>query len=159
MSRVIFFDAGPLGIITNPKTPSPNLTVAAIEWAIELGKSGHRLIVPAIADFEVRRELVRARKKDGIALLDAWNSAQPDRYLPLTDSALRLASDLWAQARNSGVLPADPKELNCDVLIAAQALDYQAIHGLAISDILIATMNLGHLSLFVPADIWSNITP
>ena len=99
----------------------------------------------------MRRELVRAGKNQGIALLDTWNMAQPDRYLPLSDSALKLAADLWAQSRNEGTLPADPKELSCDVLIAAQALDYRAMHGLTDSDIMIATLNIGHLSLFVQA--------
>jgi len=45
------------------------------------------------------------------------------------------------------------------VLIAAQTLDYQATYGLATSDLTIATVNVGHLSLFVPADLWTNIMP
>jgi len=49
--------------------------------------------------------------------------------------------------------------LNGDVLIAAQVLDYQATNGLASADIIVATVNVGHLSLFVPADVWTNITP
>lgn len=159
MSKVIFFDAGPLGIIVNSKTPPSPLTIKAIEWVYALIVEGHRLIVPAIADFEVRREFLRAGMTDSLALLDAWNTAQPDRYLPLTDSALKLAAQLWAQARNGGTLPADPKELNGDVLIAAQILDYQATYGLAASDIVIASVNVGHLSLFVPSDLWTNIRP
>lgn len=159
MSRVVFLDAGPLGILTNAKTPPPALTTDSIQWAISLADAGHRLIVPAIADFEVRRELIRAEKRQSLALLDAWNAAQPDRYLALSDSALRLAARLWAQARSAGSLPADPKELNGDVLIAAQVLDYQAAHGLATVDIVVATVNVGHLVLFVPADAWTNILP
>lgn len=159
MSKVIFFDAGPLGILTNPKTPPPLLTAQMIQWSLALIKAGHRLIVPAIADFEIRREFLRAGMTASIALLDAWNVAQPDRYLPLTDSALKRAAMLWAQARNGGTLPADPKELNGDVLIAAQVLDYQETHGLAICDTIIASINVGHLSLFAPADLWSNIKP
>jgi len=41
------------------------------------------------------------------------------------------------------------------VLIAAQALDL----GMAPADVVIATVNVGHLSLFAPADIWTNIRP
>lgn len=159
MSRVIFIDAGPLGIITNPKTPPAPLTVAVLRWALDLASAGHRLIVPSIADFEVRRELLRAGNLESVAALDAWNTAQPDRYLPLSDSGLRLAARLWAQARNTGSLPADPKELNGDVLIAAQTLDYQATYSLALTDVIVAPVNVGHLSLFVPADVWSNIRP
>lgn len=153
MSRVIVLDAGPLGILTNPNAPAQ--TVALLQWSRDLLSTGHRLVVPAIADYEVRRELERAGKVDSLVLLDAFNTAQPNRYLALTDSALRLGAKLWAQARNQGTLPADPKELNGDVLIAAQALDT----GTPPADFVVATVNVGHLSLFVPADLWANIRP
>lgn len=91
-SKVIFLDSGPLGIPVNAKTPPPPLTAAAIRRAASLISNGHRLIVPAIADFEARRELVRAGRVQSVALLEAWNGAQPDRYLPLTDSASKRAA-------------------------------------------------------------------
>ena len=116
---------------------------------------GHRFVVPAIADYEVRRELMRAQKVKGLTALDVWNKAHSDRYLPLSDSALLLGAELWARARNAGTATADPKELDGDVLIAAQALD----SGIAPSDFIIATVNVGHLAQFVPADLWTNITP
>jgi hypothetical protein len=121
--------------------------------------SGTKIIVPAIADFEVRRELTRTHSVNSLAELDKFNAAVTDRYLALTDSALKRAAAMWAVARNRGTLPADPKELNGDVLIAAQVLDYQQIYGLSTVDIVIATINTGHLSLFVPAAVWSNILP
>lgn len=153
MSPVVFLDASPLGLVTNPKrTPE---TIAVARWLVSLRRAGHRIVVPAIADFEVRRELIRAGKSGGLVRLDAFNAADPDRYLPLNDRALRLGAHLWAQARNSGRLPADPKELSCDVLLAAQALDL----GLAAAEFVVATTNVGHLSLFVPADLWTNIRP
>ena len=153
MRRTIFLDTGPLSVLTNPKHPPE--TVAALTWAVSMMIAGHRFIVPAIADYEVRRELERAGKVNGLASLDAWNTAYPDRYLPLSDSALRLGAKLWASARNAGTSTADPKELDGDVLIAAQALDV----GLPTADFIIATVNVAHLALFVPADLWTNITP
>ncbi|MCX6379603.1 MAG: nuclease [Armatimonadetes bacterium] len=153
MSQIVFLDSGPLGILTNPKRPPE--TVAVLTWAIAMQRAGHRFITPSIADFEVRRELERAGKVNGIAALDAWNNASPDRYLPLSDSALRLASKLWAHARNSGTATADPKELDGDVLIAAQVLNM----GLPSYGFIIATMNVGHLAQFVSADLWTNIHP
>jgi len=152
MSLTVFLDTGPLGIITNPRRPPE--TVGALRWAVAMIRAGHRFIVPAIADYEVRRELERAARTAGLAALDAWNRAAPDRYLPLSDSALRLGATLWARARNAGNATTDPKELDADVLIAAQALD----RGLPISDVIVATVNVGHLALFVPADLWTNIT-
>jgi len=153
MSRVIVLDTGPLGLLTNPKkTPEPR---AITRWALDIIAAGHRLIVPAIADYEVRRELERVGQRKGIAQLDAFNAARADRYLALTDSALRLAAKLWAQARNAGTPTADLKELDCDVLIAAQALTI----GIPSTDLVIATTNVGHLSRFVTADLWTSIRP
>lgn len=153
MSLTIFLDAGPLGLVTNPKkTPS---TIAAALWVFDMEAAGHCFRVPAIADYEVRRELVRAGKTTGITRLDAFNSAEPDRLVSVTNTALLLAADLWAQARNARTPTADPKELDADVLIAAQALDV----GLPESDFIIATVNVAHIARFVPADLWTNITP
>lgn len=146
---IVFLDAAPLALLTNPKLPPS--TVAVLAWARSMRAVGHSFVVPAIADYEVRRELERAGKLASIAELNAWQS----EYLPLTDTALRLAAKLWAQVRNSGNPTADPKELDGDVLIAAQALDM----GLPISDFIIATSNPNHLTRFVPADEWRNIKP
>ena len=152
MSRVIVLDTGPLGLLTNPKkTPEPR---AITRWALDMMAAGRRLIVPAIADYEVRRELERVGHRKGLVQLDAFNAARADRYLALTDSALRFAAKLWAQARNAGIPTADPKELDCDVLIAAQALTM----GIPSSELVIATTNVGHLSRFVTADLWTNIS-
>ena len=149
----IFLDAGPLGLITNPKkTPD---TIAAAEWIFGMESAGHRFLVPAIADYEVRRELIRAGKTRGIARLDVFNAAEPGRFLSVTNSALLLGADLWARARNAGTATADPKELDADVLIAAQAIDF----GLPMEEFVIATVNVGHLSRFAPADLWTNIAP
>ena len=153
MSRTIILDTGPLGLLTNPARPPKTLN--ALRWAFAMTQAGHRFLVPAIASYEVQRELERAGKVAGIAALDAWNGAVAGRYLPLTDSALRLAATFWARARNAGTPTADPKELDCDALIAAQALDLR----LPIQDFMIATTNVGHLCLFAPADLWSNIAP
>jgi predicted nucleic acid-binding protein len=153
MSLTVFLDAGPLGLVTNPKkTPD---TIAAAQWVYAMEAAGHRFVVPAIADYEVRRELVRTGKRNGIARLNMFNAAEPDRFLSVTDSALLLGADLWARARNAGTPTADPKELDGDVLIAAQALDT----GLPASDFIIATANVGHLALFAPADLWTNLIP
>lgn len=153
MSRTVFLDTGPLGLVTNPKrTPD---TIAAAQWVFAMEAAGHRLLVPAIADYEVRRELVRAGKRRGIARLNLFNAAEPDRFLSLTDAALLLGADLWARARNAGTSTADPKELDGDVLIAAQVLEL----GLPTLQLVVATVNVSHLSLFVPADLWTNIKP
>jgi predicted nucleic acid-binding protein len=98
------------------------------------------VIVPAIVNYELKRELLRARKTVGLTRLDAF--AAPDRYLPLSDEALRLAADLWAKSRQIGRLTAHPQSLDIDVITAAQAISA----GKASSDFVIATTKLKHPS-------------
>src|SRR5438270_5510363 len=151
MTSVIVLDTGPLGIATKRRGVSD--AEACRQW-IGIGiRRGVSFVVPAIAYYEVRRELERLTNTTGIARLDAFCGAVPGRYLILTDEALRLGCQLWAQARNAGTPTADPKELDCDVLLAAQALTM----GVPASDLVIATTNVGHLSLFAAADLWTNI--
>jgi predicted nucleic acid-binding protein len=136
MSLTVFLDAGPLSLITNPKSTSE--TVSAAQWVIAMRTAGHRFVVPAIADYEVRRERIGAGKLRSVIKLDTFNAASPDRFLSVTDSALILAAQFWAQSRNAGATIADPKELNADVLIAAQAIHT----GIARDSFVIATSNL-----------------
>lgn len=81
MSKVIVLDTAPLSLLTNPKLPS--LTLVAIPWSVDLMAASHRLIVPAIADFELRRELERSGNARSIAALDAFEATAPDRYAKL----------------------------------------------------------------------------
>jgi predicted nucleic acid-binding protein len=115
---------------------------------------GSRLIVPAIVYYEVKRELRRAEKVSGLARLEEFIAATPGRYLPLSDEALRLAAELWAKARQQGRPTADASALDVDVILAAQALTF----GPAPVDLMIATTNPKHLSQFVSAKHWRDIT-
>jgi predicted nucleic acid-binding protein len=152
MLRTIVLDTSPLSTVTRRRGVADG--DACRRWVVNCRDRGHRVLAPAIAYYEVARELVRAGNAAGRARLDAF-CAIPDTYLPLTDSALRLGALLWAQARNAGTPTADPKELDCDVLIAAQAFDL----GLLRSELVVATGNIGHLARFVNADLWWNISP
>jgi predicted nucleic acid-binding protein len=111
---------------------------------------GTRVIIPEIADYEVRRELLRAKKERGLARLDAL--ANRLEYLPLTTAAIRQAAVFWAQARQQGQPTADEKALDGDVILAAQAMT------LGVADVVIATTNVGHLSRFAPAALWPDLT-
>jgi predicted nucleic acid-binding protein len=112
------------------------------------------VIVPAIVYYELKRELLRAKKTSGIARLDAFVAATPGRYLPLSDEALRLAAGLWARARQQGQPAADRAALDVDVILAAQALSF----GPAPS-VIVATTNAKHFSQFVTAKDWQEIIP
>lgn len=65
MSLVVLLDSGPLGLATNPRR-SPQ-SMACAQWLQSLITEGIRVIVPEIADYEVRRELLRANKVKGLA--------------------------------------------------------------------------------------------
>ena len=100
MSRYLLLDSGPLGIVTQPRI-SPEV-VAMNRWLIDCLSGGDAVLVPAIIYYEIRRELLRARKATGLAHLDAFVQIDSNRYLALSDEALRLAAELWAQARQQG---------------------------------------------------------
>jgi predicted nucleic acid-binding protein len=137
----ILLDAGPLSRACHPKL-STDINV----WIQEQVRQGNQVLVPDIADFEVRRELIRLKKTVSVKRLDAlkrWLG-----YAPISTKVLLHAADLWAEARRKGKPTADPHSLDCDVILAAQAQLLNAI---------VASENIKHLSLFVDARPWSEI--
>jgi predicted nucleic acid-binding protein len=141
VSRPIILDADPLGKIAHPK-PNPQIA----EWYKLIVSSGVEIIVAEVADYEVRRSLVLARLERSVERLDELK--QELTYLPLTTAQMLNAAGLWAMARRVGQPTCDPKELDCDVILAAQALSVNAI---------VATENIGHLERFVDARHWKDI--
>ena len=105
--------------------------------------------MPEIADYEVRRELIRAQKYPGVARLDGL--IKQAAYLAITTAAMRRAAEYWAQARRHGRPAAADAALDGDVIIAAQATT------LNLAKVVVATTNPRHLSPFVEADLWFNI--
>jgi predicted nucleic acid-binding protein len=150
VSDVLFLDSGPLGLITQPQRSSE--VIAITDWLKDCLLAGARVLVPAIVYYEIKRELLRTNKSVGIARLDAFVNATPDRYLPLTDDALRFGAELWAQSRRAGRPTAEAAALDIDVLLAAQAL------GLGRPG-LVVTTNPKHLAQFVQALLWTDIAP
>ena len=122
-------------------------------WLIDRLSSGDALLVPAIIYYELRRELLRARKASGLARLDAFVQVDPGRYLALTDEALRLAGELWAQARQQGRPTAPAQDLDIDVILAAQAL----VIGVE-AEVIVVTTNPRHLRQFVDARLWTDVS-
>ena len=148
MTRAVLLDSAPLGLLTAP--PRRLDAQACLRWLAGLIAAGARVIVPEITDYEVRRELLRARKKGSVARLDAL--AQSAEYLPLTTTAMRRAAELWAQARHQGQPTAGDNTIDADMILAAQALT------LGTPDVVIATTNIGHLARFVPAELGQTLT-
>ena len=145
MTNVVLLDAGPLGMISHPRPTSE-----IIAWLAELLGAGVEVRIPEIADFEVRRELIRAGRAKGIARLDRLKSSLG--YVPITTEAMITAARFWADARKSGRPTARDESLDADVILAGQAAS------LGDKEVIVATTNPKHLARFVPAKDWQEIT-
>ncbi len=150
MSMIVLLDAGPLGMITNPKSSPENELCK--NWLASLAYKGAEVVIPEIADYEVRRELLRAGREKGISRLDALKRILA--YAPITTSAMPKAAELWAAARGMGRQSADDVSLDADMILAAQA----AALVRAGDETVIATTNVRHLVLFARALIWREIS-
>jgi predicted nucleic acid-binding protein len=149
MSVVVLLDAGPLGLITNPRASQE--TRDCNLWLASLLLKEVQVKIPEIADYEVRRELLRADKFRGIERLDDLQKYLD--YVPITTQTMLKAAQYWAQVRKQGIPTADNKALDGDVILAAQAAMIQN-EG---HEVIIATTNVGHLSRLVQAKEWRNI--
>jgi predicted nucleic acid-binding protein len=149
MSLIVLLDAGPLGMITNPKSSPEN--EACKNWLASLAFNGVEIVIPEIADYEVRRELLRAGKERGLGRMDALKGML--RYAPITTPVMLRAAELWAEARKAGRQSADDASLDADMILAAQAGSLVR----AGDETVIATTNVRHLSLFATARIWREI--
>jgi predicted nucleic acid-binding protein len=150
MSLIVLLDAGPLGMITNPKSSPEN--EACKNWLARLAYSGAEIIIPEIADYEVRRELIRAGKDKGLGRLDALKGML--RYAPITTPAMLKAAEFWAAARKMGRQSADDAALDADMILAAQAASLVR----AGDETVISTTNVRHLALFASARLWTEIS-
>lgn len=149
MSLIVLLDAGPLGMVTNPRGSQE--ADACNKWLESLLTKGAQVIIPEIADYELRRELLRADKKPGIKRLDELKKAIS--YLPINTNTMLKASEFWAEARNRGKQTADDKALDADMILSAQAVLIKKTE----DDVIIATTNIDHLSLFAKASKWNEI--
>ena len=141
MSRQIVLDTGPLSAVIHPR-----YNRASAEWFRSMLESGWVVIIPEIADYELRRELIRSEKDKSVARLDHLKTLLA--YLPIDTKTMLQAAKFWAEARNRRHATADPKELDGDAILAAQA---------ALTGSIVATTNVGHLSQFVEIRPWSEI--
>jgi predicted nucleic acid-binding protein len=151
VSTAILLDAGPLGLVTNPRESAETRECNA--WLRSVIARGDRPMVPEIADYEVRRELLRAGKLRGLQRLDVLKVEIG--YLPLTTETMLLAASFWASARRQGKPTAGDEDLDCDMILAAQAATASRRGDVVV----IATTNVRHFALFVDARHWRDIKP
>jgi predicted nucleic acid-binding protein len=150
--RLIILDTGTLGLLTHPRALPAALVCRT--WAQDRLTAGARVIVPGIADYELRRELIRAGRASGLRRLDAARAGL--EFDPVTQAALDKAAEFWAAVRNAGLTTAHPSGLDGDAILAAQT-----ILATGPGDVVtIATHNARHLARFpgIDARPWSSIT-
>jgi hypothetical protein len=152
VARIIVLDSGPLALAAH----CPNLTEVrqCLAWLARLELSGVQIVLPEIADYEVRRELLRARIASGIGRLDRLKTRL--FYLPISTSAMLQVAVFWADVRQRGIPTASPDALDADCILAgmaATAFDPK-------DTVTIATNNMVHLIRFpgIDAQHWQTIT-
>ncbi|MDZ8067861.1 MAG: hypothetical protein RMY64_19915 [Nostoc sp. DedQUE08] len=136
MGRAILLDTHPLSQVIHPKV---NQKVQ--QWLKSLQKTETVIRVPEIADYELRRELLRQGKQKSI---DRLNKLSQDCLIPLTPETMRKAAELWAWVRNQGRPTASNESLDGDVILATQAI----LQLRSFNQVIVVTTNLKHISRF-----------
>ena len=106
----------------------------------------HDVLISELADYELRRELLRIGASRSLARLDELGRELS--YVPVTTATWRKAARLWAVLRTAGLPSAAPGALDGDVLLAAQAIA---------EDATVVTTNAKHFATLVPACAWEEV--
>jgi hypothetical protein len=87
VSLLLLLDAGPLSLVTKPR--ESDLARRCNRWLGAMLAREVRVVVPAIADYELRRELLRADRLEGLSRLDdlgdpwdTWKSTRTCSGMP-----------------------------------------------------------------------------
>jgi predicted nucleic acid-binding protein len=144
MGRLIVLDAGPVWLAIKPPGHPEGERCRA--WLSRLAWGGDRVVIPTIADYECRRELMRRDATASIRRLDRLRTGAESAGL--SEAVMRTAARLWSDARRGGQPTAPPEALDADCVLAAVALT------LARPDepTVVATTNVGHLARFPGLD-------
>lgn len=151
--KLVFLDAEPLGTLANPNATAEN--EACRDWLRRLVDAGHAVFYPEIADYEVRRELLRIGRMASVRRLDQFRHSPGLTVATVTTNVWLTAAKLWAEARRHGRPTADPHALDADVLLAATL----RVYGPNSDEAIVATANVRHWARFVPAARWQDIAP
>ena len=154
MARHLVLDTGPLGLATKP--PDRPDAAACLAWLDRLGTAGWSIVLPEIADYELRRQLLLDANEPAIRRLDLFGEAV--RFEWIDRLTLGRAARFWADVRRAGKPTADRHALDGDCILAAQAAGIAERHG-PDDEVIIATTNVKHLERFAGIDArpWDRI--
>ena len=152
MPDIVLLDSGPLGLVSaRPGSPARDQCRL---WIGVLLARRVKVVVPEIADYEVRRELTRLRAFPSIRRLDELVTLGGLSYAPVTTTEWHQAALFWADARARGLPTASQDALDADVILAASATTI----GQPGDQVIVATTNVGHLARYCDARLWTSIT-
>jgi predicted nucleic acid-binding protein len=152
VTRYVPLDAGIVGLLcSSPRLPE---VAACTAWLARMDRAGVVVVVPDIALYEVRRELVRLKATAKLGRLEALRYTLSPAAV--TQEAWSKAAEFWAFVRQAGLPTADPHALDGDAILAGVAATIGAPGDVAT----IATDNIGHLARFpgIDAREWRAIT-
>jgi predicted nucleic acid-binding protein len=134
----LLLDTSVLGRICHPRK---HLDVRA--WFLR-ALVDHEMLLSEVADYELRRELLRLDSKRSIHRLDELT--REIQYVPMTTATWRSAAKLWAEQRRAGRPTGDG--LDADLLIATQAREEAAA---------VITLNEKHFVGLVDVYSWTTV--
>lgn len=136
MRQVVLLDANPLSQVTHPKI-KPQVR----NWMQFLRDNNIALKAPEISAYEIRRELVRQSNNQSLERLNLFLSYS---LIPVDSETFIQAANFWAEVRNQGRPTADDKSLDCDAILAAQALQQFKYY----DKVTVITTNIKHIERF-----------
>lgn len=135
-------DTGVLGMLCHPRKGAD----VKLWYRGVRGVRRATVYLPEVADFELRRELLRIPSVASLRELDRLPVEM--EYVPLTTAILRDAAALWAGLWNTGRPLGTADSLGADVILAAQA---RAVGAIVVTD------NIAHLGRMVDARSWRDL--
>ncbi|MGO9465284.1 MAG: nucleic acid-binding protein [Isosphaeraceae bacterium] len=151
MREIVLLDSGPLGLASRRHgSPVPDQCRG---WFQGLIARGVVVVVPEVADYEVRRELTRIGAHAALRRLDDLVATGGLADFPGLTAEWRQTTLYWADARQRGLPTASPDALDADVILAACA----ATIGQPGDRVIVATINVGHLARYCDARLWTTI--
>jgi toxin FitB len=136
MQQVVLLDANPLSQVTHPK-----IKLEVRDWMQYLRENNISLKSPEISVYEVRRELIRLNNNKSIERLNQFISHS---LIPINSETFVQAAIFWAEVRNQGKPTSDNKSLDCDAILAAQALQQFEYY----DKVTVITTNVKHIERF-----------
>ena len=138
----LMFDTSVLGKVCHPRKHGD----VRLWFRGLLGFRAHTVLIPEIADFELRRKLLQLGAVASLTVLD--HLARDTTYVPLDTAMMRDAAALWARLRAQGRPTERDDALGVDVILAAQALRLGAT---------VVTDNAKHLAQMVDVRAWNDV--